>query len=302
MNALALPLVGMCPGVRLVTQEERDAMRVIRGRRVYGLAFGAVLVPLVAASMAYACSVLSTLAVEQGSGPVGQTITGTGRSFTRIEVGNVEQVKIRWGSVSGPVLYEARPDSGGNISFSFAVPDVAPGQYIILATQRNPDGTQVPGTPARASFQVTGPAAQPVADTEAVLEPSSPAPAAAAAVAPAPAAVRRPAAAPRVRVAPVATPAAAVAPVAAPAAVTPVPAPAAAPAPVVAPAVTPAPESAPATAPARRSVMVSMSDKSSGSPTLAIALVGVGLVLALGASAVVLAGRRDQKAAARAKR
>ncbi|HVL93449.1 MAG TPA: hypothetical protein VM264_08895, partial [Acidimicrobiales bacterium] len=91
-------------------------------------------------------------------------------------------------------------------------------------------------------------------------------------------------------------------PVAAPA-----PAPAATPAPVAAP-VTPAPEVAPAPAapapapaatpaetPARRSVMVSM-DSDGGSPWLAIALVGLGLVLSLGATALVLAGRRDAKA------
>jgi len=48
--------------------------------------------------------------------------------------------------------------------------------------------------------------------------------------------------------------------------------------------------------------MVSMSNESDGSPALAIALVGIGLVLALGASAVVLAGRREGKAPARVRR
>jgi hypothetical protein len=48
--------------------------------------------------------------------------------------------------------------------------------------------------------------------------------------------------------------------------------------------------------------MVSMASDSDGSPALAIALVGVGLLLALGASAVVLAGRRDRKAPAKASR
>ncbi|MGQ0521922.1 MAG: hypothetical protein ACT4PX_12350, partial [Actinomycetota bacterium] len=69
----------------------------------------------------------------------------------------------------------------------------------------------------------------------------------------------------------------------------------------------PAPVAAPASdttpVPARRSVMVSMSgDSSDGSPALAIALVGMGLLLALGASAVVLAGRRERRAPAGARR
>ena len=274
------------------------------GRRGSVLAFGAVLVPLVAVSMAYACSVLSTLAVEPGTGAAGTTVAGTGRSFSRVEVGNVEPVAVRWGTTDGPLLWSGRPDAGGNIAFSFVVPDAAPGSYTIVATQRTADGVMVAGTPARASFQVTGPATQAATQSAVPFEPTSPAPAPAAAPA------TQTAAAPRVRVAPAPAPAASApaatpAPAAAPA---PVPAPAAEPAPAAAPApaVTPAPATTPepdaAPAPARRSVMVSMSDDSSSSSGLAIALVGVGLVLALAASALVLASRRNQKATAKAKR
>jgi hypothetical protein len=48
--------------------------------------------------------------------------------------------------------------------------------------------------------------------------------------------------------------------------------------------------------------MVSMADDGDGSPWLAIALVGLGLVLSLGATALVLAGRRERKAPAAARR
>jgi len=48
--------------------------------------------------------------------------------------------------------------------------------------------------------------------------------------------------------------------------------------------------------------MVSMAGDGGGSSTLAIALVGVGLVLALGATAIVVAGRRDRKDPAVARR
>ena len=82
---------------------ERDTMRGI-GRRGSLIAFGALLVPLVVASMAYACSVLSTLAIEPGSGAAGTTVAGTGRSFSRVDVGNVEPVKVYFASTSGTLL------------------------------------------------------------------------------------------------------------------------------------------------------------------------------------------------------
>ena len=281
----------------------------VKRRPLYLMAFGAVAVPLVAASIAYACGALASLSVSPASGDVGSTVSGVGKGFSNSHGGapSAEPVVVHFNSRTGPVLWSGRPDASGNIEFSFTVPKADPGSYTLIATQNNADGVPASGTPARASFQVTGPApAVAPAPAAAPAEPVAAAPAPAAA--PAQTATPAPAPAPRVRVAPAQTTAAA--PVAAPA---PAPAPAVAPAPVAAPApapaaapapvaVTPAPETTPAPAPARRSVMVSMSGDSDGSPALAIALVGVGLVLALGASALVLAGRRDSKAPARARR
>jgi len=282
-------------------------------RPLYLMAFGAVAVPLVAASIAYACSALASLSVSAQSADSGVTVTGVGRNFSNAHGGapSAEPVVLHFNTRSGPVLWSGRPDANGSVDFSFQVPRTAAGSYALIATQNNADGVPVSGTPARAAFTVAGPISEAIAAEAAApaAEPvaAAPAPAPAPAVAPAPAATT---ATPRVRVAtparavapartaPVAAPAPAPAPVAAPA-----PAVAATPAPVAAPApaVTPAPEAAPA-APARRSVMVSMSGGSDGSPALAVALVAVGLVLALGASALVLAGRRESKAPARARR
>ena len=283
-------------------------------RPLYLMAFGALAVPLVAASIAYACGALASLSVNTQSADSGTTVTGMGRNFSNAHGGapSAEPVVLHFNTRTGPVLWSGRPDASGSVEFSFQVPRVAAGSYTVIATQNNADGVAVGGTPARASLTVAGPVSEAIAaEAAAPAEPAAAAPAAA----PAPAAVATPApaaapATPRVRVAapartvaaaPAAAPAvaAAPAPVAAPApAVEATPAPVAAPAPVVAPA----PEVAPAAAPARRSVMVSMSGGSDGSPALAIALVGVGLVLALGASALVLAGRRDSKAPARVRR
>ena len=288
-------------------EKERDTMQ--KRRPLYLMAFGVVAVPLVAASIAYACSALASLSVNTQSADSGATVSGTGKGFSNAHGGapSSEPVVLHLDSRTGPVLWSGRPDSSGAIEFSFQVPRTAAGSYALIATQNNADGVPVSGTPARAAFTVAGPISEAIAAAAAapVTEPAA-APAVAAApapvAAPAPAATpARTVAAPRVRVAP-AAPVAAPAPAAAPVA-TPAPAVEATPAPVAAPApaVTPAPEAAPAT-PARRSVMVSMSGDSDSSPALAIALVGVGLVLALGASALVLAGRRESKAPAKARR
>ena len=250
--------------------------------------------------MAYACVSLATLSLNTTNGAVGTTVTGSGKGFSGM-MGAVSTnvpaqpapVEIHFGSRTGPVLWTGVPDGSGQIAFSFQVPASEPGEVVIFATQSTPTGAAVSGTPARTVFTVDAPPAAPAPTQQAVVEPepaAAPAPVAAPAATPAPA--------PRVRVAtraPAATPApapAAAAP-AVPAAVTP--------APEVAAPVAPAAEAA-APTPARRSVMVSMVGGSDGSPVLAIALVGVGLVLALGASAVVLAGRRESKAPAGARR
>jgi len=282
-----------------------------RRRPLYLLGFGALAVPLLAASFAYACGALASLSINPGSADAGATVNGTGANFASVGMGapTVEPVVIRLGSRTGPTLWAGRPDATGAIAFAFQVPKVDPGTYVVLAMQNNADGQPASGTPVRATLEVTGPA--PVVAAPVVAPAPEPAAAPAAAAAPAPAQTPVRAAAPRVRVAAPVTraaapaPAAAAAPAVAPAVVpdpvTPAPA-VEAPVAAQAPAVTPAPESVPATAPARRSVMVSMSGGDDGSPVLAIALVGIGLVLALGASALVLAGRREGKAPARARR
>ena len=279
----------------------------MKRRPLYLMALGAVAVPLVAASIAYACGALASLSVGTQSADVGSTVSGVGRGFSNSHGGapSAEPVVLHFNTRNGPVLWTGRPDPSGNIEFTFSVPRVGSGSYALIATQNNADGVPSSGTPARAMFSVAGPIADAIAAEAAApaAEPVAAAPAPAPVATPAPAAAPQTATAPRVRVAPAApapaAPVAAPAPAATPApAVEATPAPEAAPAPAVTPA---APEAAPAT-PARRSVMVSMAGDSDGSPVLAIALVGIGLVLALGASALVLASRRDSKAPARARR
>jgi hypothetical protein len=286
-------------------------MKDLKRRRLAIAVAGVVAVPVLAASIAYACGALASVSVSPASGDVGTLVQGSGRNFSDAHGSSpsAEPVYVRLGSRTGTILWEGRPDAAGNIAFAFTVPNVAPGSYTIVATQNNADGTPAGGTPARATFQVTGVVTAPVAATPAIPEDPAPAPATAAAPAPAqtaspaPAATPAPATRTRVAPAPAAAAAPAPAPAAAPAPAVATPAPEATPAPAAAapaaPAVAapaPAEESSPVTAPARRSATVDTASASSSTPWLAIGLVGVGLLLSLAASAMVLAGRREEKA------
>ena len=275
-------------------------MKLRLGRRALGVVGAAVAVPLVAASIAYACTALATLGLNPTQGDAGTQVQGTGRGFSRATSG-VEPVILRFGSRTGTELWRGRPDAGGNISFSFTVPKVNPGSYAIIATQNTADGQAVPGTPARASFTVTGaPAASPAA------APAAPAPRAIAAPAPA----TRPGSQAVPAPAPAGAPAQAVAgqpgtvagsPVAGgigsstqggPPSVTGTGA--AAPGVAATPAGAPAPFGAPA-AEERRTVLGAESD---GLALLPLALVAAGLVLTLAAAGLVVARRREDKALA----
>lgn len=278
-------------------------------------AIGAAAALLLVAGTSWACTPLATIKPSATNGAVGTKLTITGSTFDAAG----QPVKVWWDGAGKQLVGTAQVNPATrSFSVAFEVPPSSGGSHIIAATQNDAAGQPIAGSPVNTLFRVDGAAPQAVAsDLQAdpdntVNEPvSAVAPAAQETATPAPAAVTP---APRVRVAPAQSsrPAAARAPAPvaaapAPAPVAPAPAPVAsapAPAPVAAPspAVTPAPEAAPATAPARRSVMVNMASDSNGSPVLAIALVGVGLLLALGASAVVLAGRRDRRAPAQARR
>ena len=258
-------------------------------------------------AVAWACTPLASIRATPAQGAPGTNVALTGSSFDP----KAGSVRIFWGGASGRLLTTAPVNASGAFSANIVVPsDAYSGSQIITAVPANGSAG-----PTNLMFKVENAPAAPAApavtqgqeQTGTITEPvTAEAPAAAPAQStqtPAPATPAAPRVRPATRTAPAATPVAA-----APAApVAPAPAPAATPAPEAvatpAPAVaTPAPEAAPVTEPARRSVMVSMASESDGSPVLAIALVGVGLALALGASAVVLAGRRERKAPATAKR
>jgi len=148
-------------------------MRKLGKRSWLLLAVGLLAVPLVGAALSNACTGLATLSVSQSSGAPGSVVTVSGRGFTAHDPGDDragQLAKIRIGTLSSPVLAEAAPGgSDGSFTVQVRVPDMAPGDYVLSATQNRNDGRPSYGTPARQGFHVdASPAAAP--------QPAAPAP------------------------------------------------------------------------------------------------------------------------------
>jgi hypothetical protein len=65
-------------------------------------------------------------------------------------------VTLRFNGRNGRVLWQGRPATNGRITGTFAVPQAAPGYYVIVATQTGPDGRPAGGTPGRAPLKIKG--------------------------------------------------------------------------------------------------------------------------------------------------
>ncbi len=124
----------------------------------------AVAVMAFTAMAAFACTNLATLNLSTASGGVGDTVTVTGSSFRtpRAAGDAVMPVVLNWNGADGPILAETTPDAAGNISATFTVPEGQPGYYVLVASQKDAQGADAYGTPARASFQILGPNGQSV--------------------------------------------------------------------------------------------------------------------------------------------
>ncbi|MDQ3354777.1 MAG: hypothetical protein M3507_09945 [Actinomycetota bacterium] len=134
-----------------------------KGAAFFGTAVAAM---ALSAMAAFACTNLATLNLSTASGGVGDTVTVTGSSFRVPRASDASQtvmpVVLNWNGADGPVLAETTPDAAGNISATFSVPEGQPGYYVLVASQKDAEGVDAYGTPARASFQILGPNGQSV--------------------------------------------------------------------------------------------------------------------------------------------
>lgn len=96
-----------------------------------------------------------SLGLTPTAAPPGAEITVTGTGFSSAT--GFSPVFIRLNTRTAPHIREITP-VGGNISSTFFVPDnLAPGRYLVLATQTTARGRQAAFTPSRGNLLVTAP-------------------------------------------------------------------------------------------------------------------------------------------------
>lgn len=129
-------------------------------RAISGTSIALAVIVVVAASTAFACTNIATINLSDSQGRPGRTVMVTGSSFGAIKRSSTAPpvpIKVRWDGSEGPVLAEAMADTFGQFSVQITIPDVAPGRYVVLAVQRDVDGYDIYGSPARAAFAVVTP-------------------------------------------------------------------------------------------------------------------------------------------------
>lgn len=124
-------------------------------RRVGLFLFCGLVLPLIVVANASAQG--ATLELIPNSGKPGDQITANGFSFSG-DNPNIEGPKIRFSRRDGAVLKTATVTTQNTFSTTFTVPNVAPGEYLVLATQTSVRGRSTSG-PGRAKFRVTAAAA-----------------------------------------------------------------------------------------------------------------------------------------------
>ncbi len=117
------------------------------------MALGLLTLGLIAISPAAACLPRARLVtvLPLSSGPPGSQVRVEGIGFDPAP----NTVDVRWNSSDGPGLATA---TGPNFAVEVTIPEAPVGLHGIIVLSRSPDGAV--GDAGRASFQVTGPAAE----------------------------------------------------------------------------------------------------------------------------------------------
>lgn len=145
-----------------------------RYRAIWLATMGVASVALAAAAVAWACTPQANIFLDQSSARAGQVVGGHGVGFGPGNTPGVTEVQLRFNSMSGPALWSGSSDAQGYLAFSFTVPAVAPGYYVIVAQRAS-----APDEPYRAVLEVVAPAAaKPKQTAPAAAKPKHTAPAA----------------------------------------------------------------------------------------------------------------------------
>lgn len=120
-------------------------------RRRFGLFLVGLVAPLAFAANAAAQS--GAMVITPGTASPGQSITVTAGNFA--SGAGVNPPAVRLSTRNGTVLSNPAPDGAGAITATFPVPaGLAPGTYLLLATQTYTNGRQKSFTPARGRLRV----------------------------------------------------------------------------------------------------------------------------------------------------
>ena len=110
---------------------------------------------LVAASAAWACVSGPVVNLSTVQAKPGDEVTVTGTGFRQ-----ADQVEVRFNALDGPVVASMPRPENQRINTSFTVPPgTTPGNYVVIVTQTNPDGS-MSLSPIRALLTVVGPSGQ----------------------------------------------------------------------------------------------------------------------------------------------
>lgn len=97
---------------------------------------------VVASSLSWACTGLATLSSSSATARAGQTVEVSGEGFAK----QGGAVSVRVDSGWGEVLATAQPDRNGKFSASVNVPELTPGEHVLLAVQPDIAGSAILAT------------------------------------------------------------------------------------------------------------------------------------------------------------
>ncbi|MGH9189990.1 MAG: hypothetical protein ACRD0Q_08170 [Acidimicrobiales bacterium] len=140
-----------------------------RRRITLGALAGGVVMVLTA-SLAWACTGLASLSSSASSTSPGQRMEIAGQGYAK----NGGSVSVRFDSGWGDVLATARPDRNGKFRASVAVPDMTPGDHVLLAIQSDAAGKSIVATGSLPLDVVAGPSAATVSPVPAASSSATP--------------------------------------------------------------------------------------------------------------------------------